>query len=119
MFGNIDPRKMSALMKQMGLSQTEIDASRVIIEKNDNTKIIINNPNVVKMKMQGQESFQITGEIEETQEQENEQDSEKKLEEDLQTIIDQTGVSKDIAAIELEKNNGDIAETIIALSNKK
>lgn len=116
MFGNIDPRKMSALMKQMGLSQTEIDASRVIIERADNSKIIINNPNVVKMKMQGQESFQITGDIEELAEEDN---SKEKFEEDIQSIIDQTGVTKDIAAIELEKNNGDIAETIINLSKKK
>ena len=43
----------------------------------------------------------------------------KVFEEDVETIANQTGVSKEIAAIELEKNEGDIAETIIALTKKK
>jgi len=117
MFGGLDPKKMSAVMKQMGISQTEIPADRVIIEKADGEgRIVIDSPNVVKIKMQGQESYQVTGEArEEAQAEENE---ETKLETDINTIIEQTGVSHDIAAIELEKNNGDIAETIIILSNQ-
>ena len=116
MLPNLDPKKMSAIMKQMGISQDEIDATQVIIDKADG-RIIIDNPHVVKIKMQGQESFQITGEIREENEQE--ESDEKKLESDIQAIVEQTGVSRDIAAIELEKNNGDIAETIINLSSKK
>jgi len=117
MFGGLDPKKMSAVMKQMGISQTEIPADRVIIEKADGEgRIVIDSPNVVKIKMQGQESYQVTGEArEEAQAEENE---ETKLETDINTIIEQTGDSHDIAAIELEKNNGDIAETIIILSNQ-
>jgi len=65
MFGGLNPKKMQALMKQMGMSQDEISASRVIIEKTDDSKIIIENPSVTKIAMQGQESFQITGEIKE------------------------------------------------------
>ena len=116
MLPNLDPKKMSAIMKQMGIAQEQIDANRVIIEKDDG-KIIINNPNIVKIKMQGQESFQITGEI--SEETEEESSEEEKLEADLQSIVEQTGVSKEIAAIELEKNNGDMVETIIVLNNKK
>ena len=44
MFPGINPKKMQAVMKQMGIAQSEISASRVIIEKRDNTKIIIDNP---------------------------------------------------------------------------
>jgi nascent polypeptide-associated complex subunit alpha len=115
MFGGIDPKKMSAMMKQMGIAQEQIDASRVIIEKEDG-RIIIENPQIIKVKMQGQESFQISGEIKE--ESEPEEKEEEKLEEDIKTIMEQTGASKEIAAIELEKNNGDIAETIISLSSQ-
>jgi len=116
MFGGIDPKKMQSIMKQMGIKQESIEATRVIIEKEDG-RIIIENPNIQKVIMQGQESFQITGEAkEETKEEESDED---KLEEDIQTIIEQTGADKEIAAIELERNNGDIAETIIALSKKK
>lgn len=118
MFGGLDPKKMSAVMKQMGISQTEIPADRVIIEKADSKgRIIIDNPQVIKVKMQGQESYQVTGEAKE--EAKAEENEETKLEADIKTITEQTGVSRDIAAIELEKNNGDIAETIIMLSNQK
>ncbi|MDP1729148.1 MAG: nascent polypeptide-associated complex protein [archaeon] len=116
MFGNIDPKKIGSMMKQMGIKQEEIEADRVIIEKSDG-RLIIENPHVQKITMQGQESFQITGDI--TEESEKQENEEEKLEADIQTIVEQTGVNKEIAAIELEKNNGDIAETIISLSNQK
>ena len=116
MFGNIDPKKIQAMMKQMGINQEEIEATRVIIDREDG-RIIIDNPKVVKINMQGQETFQISGEIKE--ETEREETEEVKIEADIKAIVEQTGVSKDIAAIELEKNNGDIAETIIALSKNK
>ncbi len=63
--GGLNPKKMQAMMKQLGMNQEEIDASKVIIEKIDNTKIIIENPSVSKVSVQGQESFQISGDIRE------------------------------------------------------
>jgi alpha-NAC-related protein len=121
MFGAMNPKKMQAMMKQLGISQQEIDASRVIIEKNDNSKIIIENPSVLKVNMSGQETFQISGDISESENsvEENEEDKSKKLQEDIETIVEQTNISKEKAAIELEKHDFDLAETIIALSNKK
>jgi len=108
MFG-LNPKKMQAVMKQMGMSQQDINASRVIIEKNDNTKIIIENPSVTKIKMQGQETFQITGET-------KEESAEVKIsEQDIQTIMEKTGKSKDEAKKVLEKT-GDLAEAILELS---
>ncbi len=117
MFPGIDAKKMGAVMKQMGISQTEIPADKVIIERaGGEGRLIINNPQVIKVKMQGQESYQVTGEAsEETTEEETE---DAKLEADIKTIMEQTGADKEIAAIELEKNDGDIAETIISLSNQ-
>jgi len=107
MFGGLDPKKMQAVMKQMGISQTELDASRVIIEKTDNSRIIIDNPSVTKIKMQGQESFQIAGEIRE--------EEAGISEEDIKTIMEKTGVSEKKARETLEKT-GDLAEAILELS---
>ena len=56
MFGGMDPKKMQAMMRQMGIKQDEIEATRVIIEKADGN-IVIENPNVVKITMQGNESL--------------------------------------------------------------
>jgi nascent polypeptide-associated complex subunit alpha len=105
MFPGIDPKKMQAVMKQMGISQEEINAVRVIIEKSEG-KIIIENPSVVKVKMQGQETFQISGNIIEEEE---------VSEEDIKKIVEKTGASEKKAREVLEKT-GDLAEAILELS---
>lgn len=110
MFPGVNPRQMQGMLKKMGISQEEINASRVIIEKTDNSRIIIDNPSVTKIKMQGQETFQIAGDISE------ESAKEETSEEDIKMIIEKTGVSEEIARETLEKNNGDLAETILELS---
>ena len=40
MLPNLDPKKMQAMMRQLGIAQEELDAKRVIIETDDK-KIII------------------------------------------------------------------------------
>lgn len=109
MFGGIDPKKMQAMMKQMGISQIEIPAEKVIIEKTDGSKIFIENPSVMQIKMQGQESFQISGEIREETAKTDISD------EDIKTIMEKTGASKKKARETLEKT-GDLAEAILELS---
>ncbi len=108
MFPNLDPKKMQAVMKQMGINQEEISASKVIIEKEDGNKIIITNPSVTKIKMQGQESFQIAGDIEELEENSF-------SDEDIETIMEKTNCTKEEAENALEET-GDLAEAILKLS---
>ena len=108
MFGGIDPKKMQAMMKQMGIKQEEVDASRVVIEKNDGNKVVIDNPNVVKIVMQGQESWQITGDV-----------SEEALgvsDEDVRLVMEKTGKSFEECKSVLKENDGDIAQAIVDLS---
>jgi len=107
MFGSLNPKKMQAAMKQLGMSQEEIPASRVTIEKSDNNKIIIENPSVVKLKIQGQESFQISGEVKEEQ---------IISEEDIKTVVEKTNAGKEEARKALENAGGDLAEAILKLS---
>lgn len=95
-------------MKQMGISQENIGSSQVIINQIDGKKIIIENPSVTKMKIQGQETFQITGDVKE---------EDFISEGDIKTVMEKTGVSKEKAKKALEKNNGDLAETILELSD--
>lgn len=113
MMPGLNPKKMQAMMSKMGIAQDQIDANRVIIEKDDGN-IIIENPNVAKIDMQGNISFQITGDVKEETTQ-NEEDPIEKLKQDIQTIVDKTGCSEEEAAIELEKT-GDFAEAIINLT---
>ena len=108
MFPNLDPRKMQAVMKQMGMSQEEVPSSKVIIEKEDGNKIIIENPSVIKIKMQGQESFQITGDVEESE-------KENFSEEDIEILMQKTNCSRKEAETVLQET-GDLAEAILKLS---
>tara|TARA_Y100000310_G_C20227609_1_gene598715 strand:+ start:139 stop:507 length:369 start_codon:yes stop_codon:yes gene_type:complete len=121
MIPGLNPKKMQAMMKQLGMNQEEIDAERVIIEKADKGRVIIENPSVSKVTMQGQETFQISGDIseeegEEKGKEENEEQEKEDLEKDVQTIMEKTGKDKEEVALCLEKNSGDIAATIIELS---
>lgn len=111
MFGmpKIDPKKMQAMMKQMGIAQEEIDAKKVTIEKCDGNKIIIENLSVQKIKISGQESFQISGDI-------REESAEAFSEEDVKLVAEKTGKPKEKAREALEKAKGDIAEAILQLS---
>ena len=107
--GGMNPKKMQAMMKQLGINQEEIDANRVIIEKNDGGRIVIDNPNVQRIKMQGQESWQITGDA-------VEEELEGISEDDVKLVMEKTGKSEDEVKKALEDNGGDIAEAIISLS---
>jgi alpha-NAC-related protein len=104
----MDPKKMQAAMKQMGISQEDISATKVIIEKDDG-KIIIENPSIVKMKVQGQESFQISGNVKE--------ESEEISEQDIKTVMEKTGTNEEEAKKTHEKTD-DLAEAILELSER-
>lgn len=109
MFPGLNPKKVQAMMKQMGIDQEEIPAKRVIIEQEDKN-IIIDNPSVVKVNMQGQESFQITGDISE------EETTPYNEGEDIETIIEKTGCAKEEAKEALDNANGDLTEAILSLT---
>jgi nascent polypeptide-associated complex subunit alpha len=116
MFPGLDPKKMNAVMKQMGIAQEEIDAKRVIIEC-ANKNIIISDPSVTKIKMQGQISFQITGDVsEEEASSSSEDDEDSKFVEDIKTIIEKTGCSEEQAKKALNDTDNDLAEAILSLS---
>ena len=106
MGGGFDPKKMKSMMKQLGINQEDIEARRVIIEK-EHSKIIIENPSVQKIKMQGQESWQIVGKAHE--------EALGVSEEDINLVMEKTGVSREKAKAALEETK-DIAETIVKLS---
>jgi nascent polypeptide-associated complex subunit alpha len=113
--GGLNPKKIQAMMKQLGMNQEEIDALRVIIEKNQGGKIIIENPSVTKISIQGKENFQISGDIREESEK-HEIEEEGISEEDIKIVMERTGTTKEKARKALESSEGDLAEAILKLS---
>jgi len=108
MFGKLDPKKIQSMMSKMGIKQEEISAEKVIIEGEDKN-IVIENPSVVKINLQGQENFQISGEV-------SEEKKEKFSQEDIKQVAEKTGKSEEEARKALEKTGGDLAEAILSLS---
>lgn len=108
MMPNINPRQMQKMMNRMGIRQEEIDAKEVII-KTSNKNILIRNPSVIKVNMMGQETFQITGSIEEVS---------GISDEDVKTVAEQANVSEEKARKALEKADGDLAKAIIEITEK-
>lgn len=106
---NLDPKKMQAVMRQMGIKQEEIDALRVIIETPEKN-IVIEPASVQKIVMQGQESFQVSGEVREESPGEN-----GVSDDDIRMVMEKTGKSEQEARAALEKTH-DIAEAILELS---
>lgn len=110
MIPGVDPRQMKQMMRQMGISQTDIISNEVVIKTNDKN-IVIKNPSVQQVVMKGQKTFQISGTVVE----EEISISLQINDDDVRLVSEQTNVSFDVAKAELEKQNGDIAKSIEAL----
>lgn len=129
MFPGLNPRKMQQMMKQLGIQQVDIPATEVIIRgaviKGEEKDLVIRNPSVAKVNMMGQETFQITGEVEEREREEErgaakEEISEEDIsEEDIKTVMEQAGVDRKTAERALEESQGDLAEAILKVQKSK
>ena len=113
MFPGINPREMQKAMKKLGIKQEEIDAELVIIKTADKD-LIIKNPQVSRVKMMGQETIQVIGDITEVDKNESIEIDE----DDIATVIEQTSCTKEEAIDALEQSNGNLAEAILKLQNK-
>ena len=113
MFPGMNPREMQKAMKRLGIKQEEIEAEIVIIKAADRD-FIIRNPKVSRVNMMGQETFQISGEIEEAEKSAKAEINE----EDITTVMDQANCSREDAASALEEANGNIAKAIMNLQSK-
>jgi nascent polypeptide-associated complex subunit alpha len=109
MLPGMDPKNMAKMMKQMGIKSDEIDATKVTIELKEGGRLVIFEPSVVQIEMQGQKSFQVSGKVQEEQE---------AGEDDIKMVMEAAGVSREEAMNALRDTDGDIAEAIIKLKNE-
>jgi len=110
MIPGLNSRKAQAMMRKMGIKQEEIDAEQVIIKTSDKD-LVIDNPQVSKVNMMGQETFQIVGKVTEVEKEQEVNISE----EDINTVMGQTSCSKEDALKALEETDGNLAEAILKL----
>lgn len=105
----VDPRKMQQLMRQMGMESRDIPARKVVIETEEGS-YVLDDPQVTEIKMQGQASFQIAGEV---------RFEAHASEGDIEMVMSQAGCGREEAEGALRASNGDIAEAIISLKEKR
>lgn len=115
MFPGMNPKQMQQAMKKLGMKQVDLDAIAVII-RTKNEDIIIRSPSVQKIDMMGQISYQVSG-AEEHRILEKEEEEPEITEDDIQTVMEQSGATKEIALKALKENKGNLAGAIISLKS--
>lgn len=108
--GNINPRKMKQMMKQLGMQVEPInDVSRIVIET-PRGNYIFDTAEVTAMTMQGVTTYQIAGHPR------FEEHAPAIPEDDVLLVAEQAGVSPDAAREALIVCRGDITEAILKVS---
>jgi nascent polypeptide-associated complex subunit alpha len=109
----ISPRQARRMMSQLGMRVEEVPNVQRVTISTANGDLIIDNPTVNILDMQGQKIYQITGEerteVRETAVQE----------EDVLLVAQQAGASLDEARRALQETGGDLAQAIMLLSSKQ
>ena len=103
----LNPRQIEKAMKRMGIQSEEIEAEEVVI-KTRTKEIVISNPQVTKVNMMGQDTYQVMGDV-------SERSRSRFSEDDLRMVIEKSGASESQARKALEET-GDIAEAILRLT---
>ena len=109
MMPGMDPKQMQKLMKQMGIKSEELAATKVTIELKEGGRLVIFEPNVIQIEMDGEKTFQIGGKMHEEKE---------AGEDDIRMVMESAGCSREEAQNALRETGGDIAEAIIHLKGE-
>ena len=112
----MNPREAKRMMQRMGMNMGAMPEVEQVVFKTSTKEIIVENPEVTVMEMQGQKIFQVMGEriTEKTVEK-----AVKIPEEDVQLVATQANVSPEQARAALEQTKGDLAQAILLLSQTK
>jgi len=107
---------MKQAMKKMGIRNTELkDVSEVIIRM-PGEELVFRNPDVSVMEVQGNKTYQISGEPESRPSESVGEDHGIAVpSEDIELVMSQTGCDRDTAVSALQECNGQPAEAIVKI----
>ena len=109
----LNPRQLQAQMKRMGIVMEELSDVEEVVIKLKTRDIIVKNPSVTFINAQGQKSYQVAGEVQEVEK------TPPVPKEDIRMVAQQAGVSEEEALKALVESNGEPAEAIVKLMEKK
>jgi nascent polypeptide-associated complex subunit alpha len=116
----MNPREQKRLMQRMGMSMDSVQDVQQVIIKTSDKDIVIDEPEVAILEVQGQKMYQVIG-GQVTEQAPSRQQATKSAptfsEEDVQLVADQTGKSLEKAKEALEECQGDLAKAILLLQS--
>lgn len=123
--GRMDPRQMRLAMKKLGMQTEEIDDVSEVIIRTKTKEYRFNRPSVVKVRVSGQEIYQVTGEPAVSEGGTAAPSAGAPpagpaiLQEDIDLVVSQTGCTPDEARQALIQSEGRPADAIIKILTKK
>jgi nascent polypeptide-associated complex subunit alpha len=111
----INPREAKRMMQRMGMNMDSIPDVEVVIIRTGSKEIIIDQPEVAILQVQGQRIFQVAGGTVTEKTPERSASAPAVSEEDARLVADQTGKSVEEAKKALEECEGDLAKAILLL----
>ena len=113
----VNPREARRMMQRMGMSMDAVQDVEQVIIKTSSKDIIIDQPEVAIVNMQGQKIFQVAGGKITEKIPERATSKLAVSEEDVRLVADQTGKSVEEARKALEEGEGDLAKAILLLQS--
>jgi nascent polypeptide-associated complex subunit alpha len=120
MHKRMNSREQRRMMQRMGMNMDSVPDVEQVIIKTSSKDIIIDQPEVAILEMQGQKIFQVIGgKIAEKAPERAAPSASKTVvsEADVQLVADQTGKSVEEARKALEECDGDLAKAILLLQS--
>lgn len=107
--GGLDPSKIRKMMKQMGVKMEELSDVQEVIIRLSNKELVIPDADVQVTEMKGQKTYQVMGKAQE-------RDLGPELsDEDVEMVMEQVEVDREVAVEALKETDGDIAQAIVNL----
>jgi nascent polypeptide-associated complex subunit alpha len=113
----VNPRETRRMMQRMGMSMDAVQDVEEVIIKTSSKEIVIEQPEVAILQMQGQKIFQVAGGKITEKTAEHKAPAFVVAEEDVKLVADQTGKSIEEARKALEECEGDLAKAILLLQS--
>lgn len=110
----ISPREQERMMQRMGMQVQQLDDVTRVIMETPSRRIVIDDPEVATVTVQGQTIYQVGGgSVKE------EVVSGQASVDDAKLVASQAGVSQEEAAEALRQSGGDLAQAIVLLKQKR
>src|SRR3989442_12426516 len=111
--GKVNPREANRMMQRMGMHVQQLDDVTKVIMETPTRRIVIDNPEVATVTVQGQTVYQVgCGTM-------SEGGRDGGSDEDVKLVASQAGVSMEQATNALKQSGGDLAQAIILLKQKR